>query len=239
MKRARGLSTLLIGCLVAACGAGAPPASPAPTAAPAASVEPIAPSPSAIGVEASPTPGSSVSGTTGFTDQVEAVPAGWARYADPDGLFTVAFPGKPARDAGPAGGGVQASTVDEWQSTDLTLTYAVLASRYAPGRFASVALPDFLRSVEQNMSALGQAEIAAEEDSTAGSIPTRDAVMTTIGGNICARFLIVGDVAYAVVGTAPQQCPPHFAAFIGSFRPSPAASPRPSSVIRSGPSPSS
>ena len=78
MDRARRLSTLLIGCLVAGCAATAPPGSPAPTAAPAASVEPIAPSPSAIVAEPSPTPGSSVSGTTGFTDQVEAVPADWA-----------------------------------------------------------------------------------------------------------------------------------------------------------------
>ena len=238
MDRARRLSTLIVGCLVVGCAATAPSGSPAPTAAPAASVQPIAPSPSAIAAEPSPTPGSSVSGTTGFTDQVEAVPAGWARFADPDGLFTVAFPGKSTRDAGPSGGGVQSSTVDQWQSTDQTLTYAILASRYAPGRFASVAVPDFLRSIERNMSALGQAEIAAEEDSTTGSIPARDAVMTTAGGNICARFLIVGDVAYAIVGTAPQQCPPHFAAFIGSFRPSPPASPRPSSLIPAGPLPS-
>jgi hypothetical protein len=238
MDRARRLSTLLVGCLVAGCAATAPSGSPEPTAAPAASVDSIAPSPSASGAEASPTPGSSVSGSTGFTDQVEAVPADWARFDDPDGLFTVAFPGKSTRDAGPAGGGVQASTVDEWQSTDLTLTYAVLASRYAAGRFAAVAVPDFLRTVERNMSALGQADIAAEQDTTAGSIPARDAVMTTASGNICARFLIVGDVAYAIVGTAPQQCPPHFAAFIGSFRPSPAASPRPSSLITAGPRPS-
>jgi hypothetical protein len=223
---------------VAGCATTAPSGSPEPTAAPAASIEPIAPSPSASGAEPSPTPGSSVSGTTGFTDQVEPVPADWARYADPDGLFTVAFPGTSTRDAGPTGGGVQSSTVDEWQSSDLTLTYAVLASRYERGRFASVAVPDFLRSVERNMSALGQADIAAEQDSTAGSIPTRDAVMTTAGGNICARFLIVGDVAYAIVGTAPQHCPPHFAAFIGSFRPSPTASPRPSSLIPGGPRPS-
>jgi hypothetical protein len=179
-----------------------------------------------------------VSGSTGFTGKVEAVPREWASFADPDGLFTVAFPGKPTRDQGPAGGGVQASTVDQWQSSDQTLTYAILTSRYGHGRFASVALPEFLRSIEQNMSALGQAEIAAEQDSTAGSIPSRDAVMTTAGGDICARFLIVGDVAYAIVGTAPQECPPHFAAFIGSFRPNPAASPRPSSLIHSGPQPS-
>ena len=222
---------------MAGCAATAPPGSPEPTAAPA-SVEPVAPSPSEIGAAPSPTSGAGVSGTTGFTDQVEAVPADWARFDDPDGLFSVAFPGKPERGAGPSSGGVQSSTVDEWQSTDQTLTYAILASRYAPGRFSSVALPDFLRSVEQNMSTLGQADIAAEEDSTAGSIPTRDAVMTTAGGSICARFLIVGDVAYAVVGTAPQQCPPHFAAFIGSFHPNPAASPRPSSLIPGGPRPS-
>jgi len=238
MDRARRLSTLLVACLLAGCAATAPSGSPEPTASPAATVESIAPSPSAIGAAPSPTPASSISGTTGFTDQVEAVPADWARFADPGGLFTVAFPGPSTRGAGPTGGGVQSSTVDEWQSTDLTLTYAVLASRYAPGRFASVAVPDFLRTVERNMSSLGQAEIAAEQDSTAGSFPARDAVMTTTGGKICARFLIVGDVAYAVVGTAPEQCPPHFAAFIGSFRPSPAPSPRPSSLIPAGPKPS-
>jgi hypothetical protein len=238
MDRARRLSTLFVACLVAGCGAIAPSGSPEPTPAPAASVESAAPSPSASDAALSPTPASSVSERTGFTDQVEPVPADWARFADPDGLFTVAFPGKSTRDPGPTGAGVQSSTVDEWQSADQTLTYAVLASRYDPGRFASVAVPDFLRTVERNMSVLGQAEIAAEQDSTAGSFPARDAVMTTAGANICARFLIVGDVAYAVVGTAPRQCPPHFAAFIGSFRPSPAASPRPSSLIPAGPRPS-
>jgi hypothetical protein len=228
MVRAWRISTLaVIAWLMAGCAAPGPSVAPAPTAAPPASVGVVAPSPAATVVQPAASPTPTASGSTGFTGRVEAVPADWARFDDPDGLFTVAFPGMPTRGAGPPGGGAQSSTVDQWQSDDLTLTYAVLASRYATGRFASVALPDFLRTVEQNMSVLGRADIAADETSTVGSIPTRDAVMTTAGGNICARFLIVGDVAYAIVGTAPQQCPPHFAAFVGSFQPR-AAAPKPS-----------
>jgi hypothetical protein len=235
MHGARRIPALVVlACLVAACGSTAPSGPPSAAAGPASSsAVPVASATSAVPVVESPAAAASVgptsTGTTGFSGQTETVPADWTRFDDPDGLFHVAFPGAPTRGAGPTSGSVLSSTIDQWQSTDLSLTYAILASHSPAGQFASVDIPSYLRTLEQNMSSLGRASIAADQDGAIGTHPVRDSRMISAGGDLCARFLVVGDVTFAIVGTAPSGCPPHFAAFLGSFEPSDGPLPSPSS----------
>jgi len=229
MNRAQRISAVVvIAWLVAACATPAPTGSPAVTAVPEATSEPGAPSAAPPSTAPSPSAEPTSSGTTGFTGQVEPVPADWSPFDDPDGLFSVAFPGKPTRAAGPTSATVVSSTVDQWQSADASMTYAVLASHSPVGQFASVDIRSYLQTLERNMSRLGNADITADEESSVGVHPVRDSLMTSPGGDLCARFLVVGDVTFAVVGSARSQCPPHFAAFLGSFRPTDAAPPSPS-----------
>ena len=189
MDRARRLSTLRSSDAWWPAAPRPPrPGSSAPTAGPAGSVGAVTPSPCAGRHRPVTDARCRRERDDRLHRQVEAVPADWTRFDDPDGLFTVAFPGKPAR--GRADERERASRPRSTSGNPRIRPSPTRSCRAIP-RWASSprSTSPFLRTLEQNMSHLGRADIAAEEDSTTGSIPSRDSADDHPGRSLCARFL--------------------------------------------------
>ena len=145
---------------------------------------------------------------------------GWTTFADPDGAFTLASPGRPVTNHAPVTKGPSdpvSDTIFSWTSSDEATTYGLRVTDFPPGSLSAEDASAILPLLAYESLATSETNVSAHATTYVGSHPGHDLIGSDPTGFTCGRVVIDGDRLYTLFGTSLHGCPEGMAGLAGSF----------------------